>query len=282
MTTPTPCGARRSCRNSAICWVSRSWTCSRRAYISTIARDLGQADDPAARDVGDRGRPEERQQVVLAQRVERDVLDDDHLAVVDVEDRAVDEPLRVDVVAGRQLGVHPVDALGRAAAGPGGRGPRRSRRRISVDGRLDPAVAVDAARRPRSGARRSPGDRLADLGLDLVDDGADVGGQVGRRAHDAVDGTSGVFNSMPTTTMGSGPTFSSVCRPTGGASMTPDVGAAEDHQQVDRRRPAPDARDRLEDRWRALVVERMRDRPGRACRRRARSPAHGRSAPSGG
>ena len=35
-TTPTPWGARRSCRNSAICWVSRSCTWSRRAYISTM------------------------------------------------------------------------------------------------------------------------------------------------------------------------------------------------------------------------------------------------------
>jgi hypothetical protein len=31
--------------------------------------------------------------VVLAQAVERDVLDHDHLAVIDVEQRAVDEPV---------------------------------------------------------------------------------------------------------------------------------------------------------------------------------------------
>ena len=77
------------------------------------ARDLREPDHPAARDVGDRRGAEERQQVVLAQRVERDVLDDDHLAVADVEDRAVDQPLGVDVVAGGQLRVHPVDALRR-------------------------------------------------------------------------------------------------------------------------------------------------------------------------
>ena len=75
-------------------------------------RDLRQPDHPAPRDVGHGGRPEERQQVVLAQGVERDVLDDDHLAVVDIEDRAVDQPLRVDVVAGGQLGVHPVNRPG--------------------------------------------------------------------------------------------------------------------------------------------------------------------------
>ena len=75
------------------------------------ARDLREPDDPAARDVRDRRRAEERQQVVLAQRVERDVLDDDHLAVADVEDRVVDEPLGIDVVAGCELGVHPVDTF---------------------------------------------------------------------------------------------------------------------------------------------------------------------------
>ena len=64
---------------------------------------------------------------------------------------------------------------------------------------------------------------LADLGLDLVDDRADVARQVGRAHSCAVDGTSGAFNSTPTTTMASGPTFSSVCRPTGGASTTPDI-----------------------------------------------------------
>ena len=67
-------------RKSATCWVSRSWTWSRRAYISTIR---GIFDSPITRPVGDVRdvrRPEERQQVVLAQRVERDVLDDDHLA----------------------------------------------------------------------------------------------------------------------------------------------------------------------------------------------------------
>ena len=36
MTTPEPYGFRRDCRKSAICCVMRSWTCSRRAYISTI------------------------------------------------------------------------------------------------------------------------------------------------------------------------------------------------------------------------------------------------------
>jgi len=37
--------------------------------------------------------------MMLAERVERDSLDDHHLAVADVEDGAVDQPVRVDAVA---------------------------------------------------------------------------------------------------------------------------------------------------------------------------------------
>ena len=77
------------------------------------ARDLREPDDAPVRDVGHRRRPEERQQVVLAERVERDVLDDDHLAVVDLEDRAVEEAHRILAVARRQLRVHAVDTFGR-------------------------------------------------------------------------------------------------------------------------------------------------------------------------
>ena len=52
--------------------------------------------------------------MVLAQRVEGDALDDDHLAVADVEDGAVDQPVRVDEVAAGQLEPHAVHPLGRA------------------------------------------------------------------------------------------------------------------------------------------------------------------------
>ena len=97
-------------------------------------RDLRQPDHAPVRDVGDVGVAEERQQVVLAQRVERDVPHDDHLRVVDLEHRAVDQPLRVDVVARGELRIHPVDAVGRreqalavgvlADLRPGSRAPR--------------------------------------------------------------------------------------------------------------------------------------------------------------
>ena len=154
------------------------------------ARDLRQPDDAAARDVGDGRGAEERQQVVLAQRVERDVLDDDHLAVADVEDRVVDEPLGIDVVAGGELRVHPVDTL-RGAQRPSrsGSSPISSRISRTADStrpfgstswgrpavaRLEPPSAVGFD--DRRGAARF----LADLGLDLVDDALDVTREFGR------------------------------------------------------------------------------------------------------
>ena len=45
-------------------------------------RNLAEADHPLLRDVGDVALAEERQQVMLAQAVEVDVLDDHHLAVI--------------------------------------------------------------------------------------------------------------------------------------------------------------------------------------------------------
>ena len=141
MTTPTPLGSSRSMRKSATCWVMRSWTWSRRAVHLDDARDLGQPDDPAARDVRDRGGAEERQQMVLAQRRERDVPDDHHLAVIDLEDGAVDEPVRDR--RGSPRSVRRTSA-GRAPAC--GRGP------VGPDPRRSPAGC--AGRRPRPGHSR--------------------------------------------------------------------------------------------------------------------------------
>ena len=53
------------------------------------ARDLGEADHLALRDVGHVGLAEEGQQVVLAQAEDVDVLDDHHLVVGDGEERLV-------------------------------------------------------------------------------------------------------------------------------------------------------------------------------------------------
>ena len=57
-------------------------------------RNLAQADHLGARNVGDVALAEKRQQVVLAETVEVDVLDDDHLAVVDCEQRVVEHLCR--------------------------------------------------------------------------------------------------------------------------------------------------------------------------------------------
>ncbi|MCY1527335.1 hypothetical protein D9M68_623990 [compost metagenome] len=54
------------------------------------ARDLRQPEHLAGGDVGDMRLADKRQQVMLAQRVQLDVLDDHHLIVVGGEQRAVD------------------------------------------------------------------------------------------------------------------------------------------------------------------------------------------------
>ncbi len=73
---------------------------------------LGQADDAPFGDICHRRLAEERQQVVLTQAVERDVLYNHHLAVVDIEDGVVDQSLGIDVVAGGQLAIHAAHATG--------------------------------------------------------------------------------------------------------------------------------------------------------------------------
>ena len=74
---------------SAIWLVSRSCTCSRRANTSTSRGILLRPITLAVRNVGDVALAEERQQVMLAQAVEVDVLDDHHLAIIDREQRVV-------------------------------------------------------------------------------------------------------------------------------------------------------------------------------------------------
>jgi hypothetical protein len=67
------------------------------------ARDLGDPDDLAARQIRDVDLPEERQEVMLAKRVEIDVLDDDHLGVLFGEERSIDDGFRVLGVTAGQL-----------------------------------------------------------------------------------------------------------------------------------------------------------------------------------
>src|SRR5207249_55359 len=104
-------------------------------------------------------------------------------------DRVVDQALWVDVVAGRQLRVHPVDALRRPdEALPVG--VLADLGEDLADGCLDATIRHVVAV-PRRAVRTAgvAGDLvggevgLTDLGLDLVDEAADVGREVNRAWH---------------------------------------------------------------------------------------------------
>ena len=68
------------------------------------ARNLAQAEHAALRNVGDVALPEERQQVMLAETVEVDVLHDHHLVIIDGEECVVQNGVHVGgVAAGQEL-----------------------------------------------------------------------------------------------------------------------------------------------------------------------------------
>jgi hypothetical protein len=75
-------------------------------------RNLAQADYLGPWNIGDVTLAEERQEVMLTETVEVDVLDDDHLAVVDREQRVVEDCVDVHVVAARQKLEGLLDAFG--------------------------------------------------------------------------------------------------------------------------------------------------------------------------
>jgi hypothetical protein len=81
ITTPTPLGFRCVSRQSAICWVSRSWTCSPRANCSTTRASLDSPGQPARREVAYVRDAVEGQHVMLALRPEGDVPGQDELVV---------------------------------------------------------------------------------------------------------------------------------------------------------------------------------------------------------
>ena len=66
------------------------------------ARELGDAEDLPLRDVADRALPVKRQEVVLAERVELDVLEDHHMVGAAREIGVVDDRLQLLAVAARQ------------------------------------------------------------------------------------------------------------------------------------------------------------------------------------
>ena len=92
ITTNTPRGASAASIVSAISVVRRSCTCGRLARMSHDPRDLRQAGDAPGPCSGcrRRARAAERQQVVLAQALERDVTDHDHLVEVGARDHGRD------------------------------------------------------------------------------------------------------------------------------------------------------------------------------------------------
>ena len=67
------------------------------------ARDFAEPDNLAIRDVGDMGAADERQQMMLAQAVILDIVDDDHIGVFDMEDGVVDQLDGVGRIAADQL-----------------------------------------------------------------------------------------------------------------------------------------------------------------------------------
>ena len=114
---PTPGWPRRSAPSAAPAPAGAARTTSTRRGI------LERPDHLAVRDVGHVRLAEERQQVVLAQAEDVDVLDDHHLVVGDGEERAVQQ--RADVLVGSpgSGSAGPLDSLGRlqqalAVAGP--------------------------------------------------------------------------------------------------------------------------------------------------------------------
>ena len=102
ITTATPSGAIFSRIVLAIWFVSRSCTWSRRLNTSTSRGILLRPMTRLLGMIGDVALAEERQQVVLAQAVEVDVLDDHHLAIIDREQRVVQHLVDVRRVPARQ------------------------------------------------------------------------------------------------------------------------------------------------------------------------------------
>ena len=89
--------------------------------------NLAEPDDARLRNVGDVALAEERQQVVLAQAVEIDVLHDDHLVVVDREERVVEDFVDVGRVAAGQECERLLDAQRRPQPALREPGPRPAR-----------------------------------------------------------------------------------------------------------------------------------------------------------
>ena len=188
-TTSTPRASSPASMVSAICSVRRSCTCGRAASVSTTLRDAAEPDDPLARQVRDVRDAEERQQVVLADRAERDVAQQHGLGrrrPPSGTGRRRARRERVLAEPGEELGVGVGDARG-VVARPGTRRILADGGEDLGDGRLDartiesghapPAAYAVAGRGLRTGARFGFDRRL---GVDAAVDGAGVDRRLGR------------------------------------------------------------------------------------------------------
>ena len=151
--TNAPRGASAATIASAICVVSRSCTCGRFANPSTSRANFDKPGDATvvSRDVRDVRAPVERNEVVLADRVQRDVAHEHHLVVVGLE-RDDEMARRILRQAGADLRVHLGDARRRAQQAVAV-GIFADRGEDLAHGLLD-AIPVDRTARVRNRAQR--------------------------------------------------------------------------------------------------------------------------------
>ena len=94
-TTATPAGCRAFISASAIWMVRCSWICRRRAKTSTIRATLESPITLPFGNIGDMRPADKRQQMMFAHRVKLDVFDQNDLARVGIEDRAVNDLIEI-------------------------------------------------------------------------------------------------------------------------------------------------------------------------------------------
>ena len=134
ITTATPCGWRCSQMQSATWAVSRSCTCSRRAKPCSTRASLEMPTTRSRRQIGDRRLADDRRQMVLAMRLERDVLQQHDLVIA------------ADLLEGAAEMVRRILGIAARIFLPGARDPRR---------RVEQALAVGIVARPADqGAHR--------------------------------------------------------------------------------------------------------------------------------
>src|SRR5947207_15450649 len=75
-------------------------------------RNLAQADHPAVRDIPDMTLAEKREQMMLAQAEQLDIPDDDHFVIRNIEERFVQDVIRIHPVTARKKTECTIDPCG--------------------------------------------------------------------------------------------------------------------------------------------------------------------------